>query len=191
MALQGMQRSAGAHHIPYDRTTPLTLRGYGVVVARICFGIAWAIAAWLKWQPAFIKGFANTVGSAADGQPAFIKAWIGMWLSIVHTNPAFFAYTAACVESALAICFILGLFNNTAAIVAIIWALIVWSVPNGFGGPYVAGQSTDMGTAFPYAIIALLLLAVSAGRYLGLDAWITDKLGRYGFLASGSIKNAR
>lgn len=162
------------------------LQQWLIGIGRIAFGISWAVAAWLKWQPAFIQSFMNTVGGATNGQPAIIKLWIGTWAGIVHVNPIFFAIAAASTETALALCFLLGAFTNTASVVGLCWSLIIWSAPEGFGGPYIMGQSTDIGTAFPYAIICLLLLAVSSGRYLGLDTTLTARLGRWSFLATGS-----
>jgi len=162
-----------------------SLQQYLVGIGRIVFGICWAVAAWLKWQPAFIRSFMDTVGGAMNGQPAVVKLWIGTWVGIVHVNPTFFAIAGASIETALALCFLLGAFTNTASVIGICWSLIIWSVPNGFGGPYIMGQSTDIGTAFPYAIICLLLLAVSSGRYLGLDTILTARLGRWSFLATG------
>ncbi len=159
----------------------------GIGITRIAFGVAWAVAAILKWQPAFISSFTDTVNGALNGQPAFIQAWISLWARLVSINPHMFAYGAALVETSLAICFLLGIFTNTASVVGILWAFIVWSVPEGFGGPYVPGQSTDIGTTFPYMLLCLFLLCVASGRYFGLDRMLTPRLGRFGFLATGPL----
>lgn len=165
---------------------------YKVIGAvRVLFGIAWAVAAMLKWEPAFIKSFADTVSGALDGQPPAIHAWIALWSGLVQTNPPLFAYLAALTESLLAICFILGLFTNTACVVGMLWAFTIWSVPEGFGGPFVPGKSTDIGTGFPYMLLSALLLVLQAGLYFGLDRALTARLGRYGFLASGSVQKTR
>lgn len=171
-----------------SRTGSLNIRQKGIGVVRILFGVAWAIAALLKWQPAFIAAFASTVGGATDGQPMIVKEWIGLWVHIVQINPTIFGVMAAVVETVLALCFILGAFTNTASIVGIVWSFIIWSVAEGFGGPFVAGQSTDIGTAFPYIILCALLLLLGSGRYLGLDHMLTTKLGKFGFLAAGPLK---
>jgi uncharacterized membrane protein YphA (DoxX/SURF4 family) len=168
-------------------TSDTTIRLKGVSVVRILFGVAWAIAAVLKWQPAFIQAFAATVGGANQDQPAIEQAWINFWLKIVHTNPTLFGILAALVESVLAICFLFGVFTNSASIIGAVWAFFIWSVPEGFGAPYVAGQSTDIGTAFPYMILCILLLLLGSGRYLGIDRVLTPKLGRFSFLATGSL----
>jgi uncharacterized membrane protein YphA (DoxX/SURF4 family) len=170
------------------RTARMTFRQKGIGVVRIFFGIAWAVAAILKWQPEFITTFATTVGGAKDGQPPIIQAWINLWLNIVHINPILFAVLAAIVESLLAICFLFGAFTNTASLIGLVWSFFVWSVPEGFGGPFVAGQSTDIGTGYPYILLCVLLLLLGSGRYFGIDRVLTPKLGRFGFLAAGPLR---
>jgi thiosulfate dehydrogenase (quinone) large subunit len=169
------------------RATYMTFRQKGIGVVRILFGVAWAVAAILKWQPAFIQSFAATVEGASQGQPAIIQAWIGLWVNMVHMKPTLFGFLAALIESLLAFCFTFGVLTNIASIIGIVWSFIVWSVPEGFGGPYVAGQSTDIGTTFPYMLLCALLLLLSSGRYLGIDRVLTPQLGRFGFLAAGPL----
>ena len=162
----------------------LTVRQRWLGILRILFGIVWAVAASLKWQPAFIKGFVDIVQGAMDGQPQPVKLWIAFWLSIIHINPSLFAYAIAITETALALCFILGAFTNLACVAGILLSLGVWTVAEGFGGPYIAGQTVDVGTALPYAILCAVLLCVSAGQYYGLDRRLARRLGRFSFLAS-------
>ena len=145
---------------------------------RMMFGIAWAVAAWLKWQPAFINGFADTIKAAMDGQPHVVQMWIGFWLAIVNVNPTLFAVMEAATETLLAVCFVLGLLTDVACVIGMLLALGIWSIPEAFGGPYIAGQSTDIGTAFPYAILCALLLCVRAGNYYGIDHLLASRLKR-------------
>ncbi len=107
----------------------------------------------------------------------------------MSTNPHFFAYTVATLETLLAIFFIFGILINLASVVSMILSLGIWSVAEGFGGPLKAGK-TDIGTSIMYAIVAALLLAVAAGRYYGVDRWLTPRLGRFGFLAAGPIRRS-
>ena len=155
-----------------------SIRERCIGLLRIAFGIAWAVAAWLKWQPAFINGFAATIKGAIDGQPHIVQVWIGFWLTMITVNPTLFAVVEASLETLLAVCFLLGLFTNVACIVGMILALGIWSIPEAFGGPYIAGQSTDIGTAFPYAILCALLLCANAGRYYGIDHLLAARLKR-------------
>jgi uncharacterized membrane protein YphA (DoxX/SURF4 family) len=170
------------------RKEPSPIHRVLIATTRIAFGIAWAVGAWLKWQPTFLSQVADQISSAREGQPAFLQEWLSFWLHIVNINPLLFGYTAAIVETILAICFIGGIFSNMACVLGIVWALSIWTIPEAFGSPYIAGSSTDIGTAYPYIFMSLLLFAVTSGRYYGLDQLISAKLGCLSFLATGNRK---
>ncbi len=162
-------------------------RSNAIALLRIAFGLVWAIAASLKWQPAFLSNFSSQVTGAMDGQPELVKNWISFWANIVGSNPQLFGVLLASTETALAVCLIFGLFTNTVCVVGIVLSLGIWSVAEGFGNPYVPGKSTDVGTALPYAILCAVLLFAAAGRRLSIDQWLTPRLKQFGFLASGSL----
>jgi len=166
-------------------------RERGVGLGRIIFGLVYVVAATLKWQPQFQNTFVAQISAARDGQPALIQAWISFWANLVSFNPLLFARIEASTETAIAVFLIFGLFSNLTSIVGILLSLGIWSTAEGFGGPLIPGQSTDIGTAFPYAILFAVLFFLSAGRYYGVDQWLTAKLGRLGFLASGSFRRGR
>lgn len=169
------------------RFIPMSWRERGIGIARITFGLVWVVAALLQWLPEFQNTFAAQVTAANVGQPTFVQAWISFWAHLVSINPLLFARMLATTEALIAAFLILGLFSNLTFLVGILLSLGIWSIPEGFGGPYVPGCSTDIGTAFPYALLFVVLLCLSAGRYYALDNWLTPRLGKLGFLASGSI----
>jgi thiosulfate dehydrogenase (quinone) large subunit len=173
------------------RPIPLNWRERGVGIARIVFGLVWVVAALLQWLPQFQNSFVAQVAAAKGGQPALIQGWISFWANAVSVNPLLFARILASTEAVIAVLLILGLFSNLTYIVGIFLSLGIWAVPEGFGGPYIAGVTTDIGTAFPYAILFAVLLFLSAGRYYGLDQWLTPRLGRLGFLASSSFRRRK
>ena len=173
------------------RSIPLNWRQRGIGVLRISFGFVLVVAATLKWQPQFQNTFVAQVSAAKDGQPALVQGWISFWAHLVGVNPLLFARIEATTETALAVFVIFGILSNLTSIMGILLSLGIWSIPEGFGGPYIPGHSTDIGTAFPYAILFAVLLCISAGRYYGLDQKLTPRLGRLGFLASGSLRHRR
>ena len=173
------------------RPIPMNWRERGVGLVRIIFGLVYVVAATLKWQPQFQNTFVQQISAVSDGQPAPIQAWISFWTHLVSINPLLFARIEATTETAIAVFLIFGIFSNLTYIVGIFLSLGIWSTAEGFGGPYIPGHSTDIGTAFPYAILFAVLLFLSAGRYYGVDQWLTSKLGRLGFLASGSFRRSR
>ena len=182
-----LQHTTISSHLPI----PMNWRERGVGIARIIFGLVYVVAATLKWQPQFQNTFVQQISAVSDGQPAPIQAWISFWTHLVSINPLLFARIEATTETAIAVFLIFGILSNLTSIVGIFLSLGIWSTAEGFGGPYIPGHSTDIGTAFPYAILFAVLLFLSAGRYYGVDQWLTAKLGRLGFLASGSFRRSR
>ncbi len=168
-----------------EKTSVSLVRARAIALLRIAFGLVWVIDAWFKWQPDFIKSFTDQVTGAQKDQPQAVQSWISFWGYIVSSNPTFFSYLTASVETFLAVFLLLGLLNNLTCVDGIVWSLGIWSIAEGFGGPYQLGQSTDIGTAFVYALMFAVLLAVAAGRYYGVDRWLTPRLGLLGILASG------
>jgi thiosulfate dehydrogenase (quinone) large subunit len=167
-----------------SRLTSTSWREKGIGVLRIVFGIIWAIDAWFKWQPDFQNNFVSYLTGALDGQPAPAHAWINFWIHVVQVNPHLFAQLAALGETAVAIGLIFGIFSNVTMIGGFFLSLMIWSTAEGFGGPYLPG-STDIGTAIIYAIAFVGLFLASSGLYLGIDRWLTPRLGRLSILASG------
>lgn len=173
------------------RLSAMNWRERGVGIARIIFGLVWVVAAVLQWLPQFQDSFVAQVSAAKAGQPGFIQAWISLWTNLASVNPLLFARILATTESVIALFLILGILSNLTSLVGIVLSLGIWAIPEGFGGPYIPGVTTDIGTAFPYAILFAVLLFLSAGRYYGLDQRLTSRLGRWGFLASGSLRRGR
>lgn len=159
-------------------------RMHGIGFVRILFGVIWAIDAQFKWCPAFINDMVSYLTAGQHGQPVLVREWIHLWIDVVKVNPTAFAYLVASAETALAIALILGVFSNLSYIGGGIMALIIWSTAEGLGGPYTTG-STDIGTSIIYVIVFALLFFSHAGLYLGLDKWLTPRLGPFSWMASG------
>ena len=51
-------------------------------------------------------------------------------------------------------------FKGKKYLVGMVYSLVLWSVPEGFGGPY-GPTSTDIGTAIIYAFVFLALILIN------------------------------
>ena len=162
-------------------------RSPAIALTRITFGLVWAFDAYFKWQPAFQNNFVSYLQETYDGQPALIQAWLNLWINLVNLNPHLFARLVALGETGIAIGLLLGLFSNLAYAGGTLLSIIIWAVPEGFGGPYTTG-ATDVGTGIIYVFGFLGLFLLSAGKYYGLDKIVRAKLGRWKFLSSGPIE---
>ena len=130
-----------------------------VELLRVVFGIVWAIDAYLKWQPAFISGYAGSVADGAKGQPSWLRPWFGFWRHVVNLDPHLLAYLTAAIETAIAVGLIFGLGRRVLYIGGILWSIGIWTIPEGFGGSFLAG-ATDIGTAIMYALVFAILYSL-------------------------------
>ncbi|MDE2217304.1 MAG: DoxX family membrane protein [Planctomycetota bacterium] len=131
------------------------------IVARIVFGLIWLIDAYFKFSPDFTQTFQGSIQNGANGQPAWIAGWFALWSNAMSTNPAFWASVIAFSELAIAMVLILGFMRRIGYGGGFIYSLMLWSVPEGFGGPY-SSSSTDIGTGIVYAIVFLMLMIINA-----------------------------
>jgi uncharacterized membrane protein YphA (DoxX/SURF4 family) len=138
---------------------------------RIVFGVVWAIDGALKFQPGFADSLPQMISDAGQGQPGWLQPWFAFWSQTVSGNPAFFTTTIGLFELAVAVALLVGFMRKVAYTGGIFLSLIIWSVPEGFGGPYGPG-STDIGTGVIYAFVFLLLMVINAT--FGPSRWSLD-----------------
>jgi nitrite reductase (NO-forming) len=154
---------------------------------RIGFGVIWLTDAAMKWLPGFRSGFTGMVSGAAQGQPGWLLPWFRFWTGLVSPHAALFAYAVAVTETLIAVALLAGFARRLSCAGALVFSLMIWSVAEGFGGPYAAG-STDIGTGIIYAVAfaGLLVLGrhVPASR-LTADYHLQQRLSWW-HLASGS-----
>jgi len=81
----------------------------------------------------------------------------------------------ASTETYLAVALLTGFARRFTYSVGILYGLFVWSVAEGFGGPYMPGTTTDVGAAIIYSLLFIALLIVDAGRF-SVDRLIEKRL---------------
>src|SRR6202165_5564722 len=136
----------------------------GLAMLRMAFGVIWAVDASLKWQPAFRANFQQILSGVAKGQPGFLSWWFGLWQFVVSGRAPIFGILTASTETYLAIALLTGFARKFTYSVGILYGIFVWSVAEGFGGPYMPGTTTDVGAAIIYSLLFTALLLVDAGR---------------------------
>jgi nitrite reductase (NO-forming) len=150
-------------------------RVMGLTMLRIAFGAIWAVDASLKWQPAFQANFQQILSGVAKGQPGFLSWWFGLWQFVVSGRAPLFGIMTASTETYLALALLTGFARKFTYTVGILYGLFVWSVAEGFGGPYMPGTTTDVGAAVIYSLVFGALLLVDAGRF-SVDHLIEKKI---------------
>lgn len=154
----------------------------GVAMLRIAFGAIWAVDAILKWQPAFQANFQQMLMDVAKGQPGFLGWWFGLWQLVISGRAPIFGILTATTETYLAIALLTGFARKFTYSAGILYGLFVWSVAEGFGGPYMPGTTTDVGAAIIYSLVFGALLLVDAGRF-SVDRLIEKRIRAWRWIA--------
>lgn len=146
---------------------------------RIAFGVIWAIDASLKWAPGFKSAYMSYLTGAAQGQPSWLHPWFQFWINLQRPDHVLFWALVATVETLIAAALILGVARKLTYASAMIFSLFVWSIAEGFGGPYTSGAS-DVGTSIIYVVVFAALLAINyyegPARY-SLDYLLERRIG--------------
>ena len=142
------------------------------------FGLIWMIDGAMKFLFLTPADVAALVKQAAQGQPAWLLPWFNFWNGVVAANPSLFLYGTGVLEITIGVCLVAGFLRKTVYLGSIGLALMIWSVVEGFGGPYGPG-STDIGSAVLYAVLGCALVvieAVAGPNPLSLDAWVERRV---------------
>lgn len=145
---------------------------------RVVFGFVWLVDGMLKFQPGMADAFTQMITSAGQGQPAFLQPWFFFWAGAVSPHPAFFVYLIGTSEVLLGLALIFGFMRKAAYSLGALLSLVIWAVPEGFGGPYGPG-STDIGTGIIYCFMFISLIIINATygpSMFSLDYFIEKRL---------------
>src|SRR5215469_7956216 len=159
----------------------------GVTLFRIAFGIVWLLDRSMKFLWLQPSNIVKLVQDASQGQPAWLHPWYNFWIASLNSTPAAFLHGIGLIELSLGVALVIGFLRKTVYLGGIILSLMIWSIVEGFGGPYGSGSSsTDIGAAIMYAFIFVAIIIVERSsnysRY-SLDALIERKLNAWKRLA--------
>jgi uncharacterized membrane protein YphA (DoxX/SURF4 family) len=154
---------------------------------RVVFGLVWVIDGALKFTSGFVSGFPGAVQTASGNAPAWLSGWYGFWVPQANANPALIVYTVGILELVLGLALLAGFLRKIAYVGGVALSLLIWAVPEGFGGPYGSGAGgTDVGTGVIYALVFVGLIIINstfgASRW-SLDALIERHWPRWGRIA--------
>ena len=135
-----------------------------ITLLRISFGFVWLLNGLMKVFWLGPDDITSMIQQASQGQPGWLQPWFSFWTNIISSNPAFMLNGIRVWELTLAFTLLLGFIRKLSYLSGILLSLIIWTVVEGFGGPYGPG-STDIGAAilYPFVFFALLVLEASAG----------------------------
>ena len=155
-------------------------------IARIVFGLMWAADGFFKLSPNFtITPF---ISHDLSGQNILFRTWYQFWYDIISPIPQFWVWVITLTEFGLAFSLIFGFMRKVGYLSGIITSLVIWGVPEHFGGPYDS-FSTNIGTGIIYAMVFLLFIIINSlegpSRY-SIDYFIEQRFHWWRLLAEFS-----
>jgi nitrite reductase (NO-forming) len=145
----------------------------------------WLVDGALKFVWLQPSDVVTLVQKASQGQPAWLHPWYNFWTASLTSTPTAFLHGIGLIELSLGCALVLGFLRKSAYLCGIMLSLMIWSIVEGFGGPYGPG-STDVGAAIMYAFIFVAIIVVERSsnynRY-SLDVLIERKLNGWKHLA--------
>jgi nitrite reductase (NO-forming) len=138
---------------------------------RVMMGIVWTYDGFLKFYSGFAGNFLASLQSSQSANPSWLSGWFQFWINVTGSSQVGVVYTVGFFEMALGIALILGFMRKLAYIGGIVLALLIWSIPEGFGGVFqtITVNTTDIGTGIMYAFalfgLALINAAQGVSRY--------------------------
>ena len=163
-------------------------------VFRFLLGAVWLIDGVLKFTSGFVNGFLGAVQTSQSNAPGWLSGWYSFWVSQATSNSTLIVYTVGALEVILALALLLGFMRKVAYVGGVVLSLLIWAVPEGFGGPYGSGAGgTDVGTGIIYAIAFLGLIVINASygpSRWSLDYYIEKRFPRWALVAEFSRPGA-
>ncbi|MFT4262016.1 MAG: hypothetical protein QM572_01415 [Nocardioides sp.] len=147
-------------------------RPHLAALARIGFGMLWAIDASFKWMPGFIGGhtLADQFAKATTIHTPVVHQMLELNKAFAAADAQAFAVTIAVVETIVAIMLILGVASRAAFIGSALLSLGIWIGAEGMHLPWYSPGQTDLGPSAGYVFASLALLASDAGSRWSVDA---------------------
>lgn len=116
------------------------------------------------------------IQNASQGQPSWLHPWYNFWTASLTSTPSAFLHCIGLIELSLGYALVIGFLRKTVYLCGIILSLMIWSIVEGFGGPYGPGS---VGAAIMYASIFVAIIIVErSSNYnkYNLDVLIERKL---------------
>lgn len=148
-----------------------------VTIFRSSFGLVWLIDGLMKFIFMAPSDVTDLVTGASQGQPNWLQPWYNFWISSVSSAPAAYLYGIGALELLLGFVLVAGFLRKTSYIAGLSLSLMIWSIDEGYGGPYGPG-STDIGAAIMYAFIFVAIMIMEAGatyNHYSIDAIVEAK----------------
>ena len=130
---------------------------------RVLLGLVWLTDGILKFTSGYVDNFLGDVQASQSSAPSWLSGWYSFWVTQASSNGSLIVYTVGTLEVVLGLALVLGFMRKVAYAGGLLLSLLIWAIPEGFGGSLASGSgATDPGVGVIYAIAFLGLIVISA-----------------------------
>jgi len=134
-------------------------------ILRTLLGIVWTIDGILKFYSGFAGSFEADLVATQQTAPSYLQGWFTFWVNVTTADPKMVVYSVGVFEILLGCALMGGFLRKFAYSLGIVLALMIWAIPEGFGGLYtITPQTTDIGTGILYAFAMGGLVLINAAH---------------------------
>lgn len=134
-------------------------------ILRVLLGVVWLIDGILKFYSGFAGSFESVLQGNEASAPSWLSGWFTFWVNVTNSNPTAVVYTVGAFEMLLGFALIFGFMRKLAYSLGVVLALLIWAIPEAFGGLYtITPQTTDIGTGILYAFALFGLILINAAQ---------------------------
>jgi nitrite reductase (NO-forming) len=142
---------------------------------RLVLGVVWLFDGVFKFTSGYTNDFLSDVQNSQSTAPGWLSGWYSFWATQATQHGTAIVYTVGALEVLLGLALVLGFMRKIAYLGGVVLSLLIWAIPEGFGGPYGAGSgATDLGTGIIYAIAFFGLIVINSTY--GPSRWSVDNL---------------
>jgi uncharacterized membrane protein YphA (DoxX/SURF4 family) len=142
-------------------------------ILRILLGVVWSIDGALKFYSGFAGSFLSDLQGTQQSAPSWLSGWFTFWVNVTTPNPTAVVYTVGTFEILIGLALIFGFMRKFAYAGGLVLGLLIWAIPEGFGGLYtITPQTTDIGTGILYAFAMAGLILINSAH--GPSRWSVD-----------------
>lgn len=153
------------------------------ILLRITFGVIWLIDSAFKFGSQIPATILAMIQNSIQGD--WLVPWYTFWYKLLSVDTQAWIYFVGVCEVLLGLVLVLGFMRKIALSLGMLLSFFIWSVAEGFGGPYNA-TSTDIGASIIYILVFFALMIFSAmygADKFSLDYWIEKRLSWWSKIA--------
>jgi uncharacterized membrane protein YphA (DoxX/SURF4 family) len=134
-------------------------------ILRVLLGAVWTVDGILKFYSGYAGQFLGQLQATQQAAPSWLSGWFQFWVNVTQSSPTAVVYTVGVFEILIGCALLGGFMRKIAYLGGFVLGLLIWAIPENFGGLYnITVNTTDIGTGILYAFAMMGLILINAAH---------------------------